>query len=237
MSEVDDCTKRITEIFNQKWDIRDGEVVPDTVDVKLADGGVKLEGVVLYADLKSSSILSQISPATTVAKIVRAYLHIMSRMISIHDGDITSFDGDRVMAIFVRGPKNTNAATCALKMNYAVTKILAPMASSTFESISKAAFVVSHGVGIDRSDLLGVRAGQRGSNDLVWVGRAPNLAAKLSELREGDYRSFITGDVYDVMLDEAKFSNPDKRAMWEQGTFQFAGAQHIVYRSNWTWTP
>ncbi len=237
MSETDECRSRVDDILNEKWDIRKGDVVPETEDVKLAGGGVKFDGVVLYADLKSSSRLATISPPETVAKIVRAYLHLMCRLISLHEGSITSFDGDRVMAIFLGERMNSRAAICALKMNYVLKEILAPTATSNFKSIRDAGFIVSHAVGVDRSPLLGVRAGQRGSNDLVWVGRAPNFAAKLSELREENYRSFITSYVYDTMAEDAKFGEPDKHLMWEKRTFQFVGATYTVYRSFWSWIP
>jgi hypothetical protein len=35
------------------------------------------------------------------------------------------------------------------------------------------------------------RAGIRNNNDLVWIGRAPSLAAKLSDIREPRYSVYI----------------------------------------------
>jgi hypothetical protein len=156
--ETKELTERVVEILKQKWDLRDGQVVPDSEDIKLAGGGVKFEVLCFM----QTSNLPQIAPAETVAKIVQAYLHLMCRLISIQDGDITSFDGDRVMA--------------------------------------------------------------------------PNLAAKLSELREDPYRSFITEDVYKIMLDEAKLG-ANGQPMWEKRTFQFVENQYVVYRSSWIWKP
>jgi class 3 adenylate cyclase len=90
-------------------------------------------------------------------------------------------------------------------------------------------------VGIDTTDLFVARTGIRGSNDLVWVGRSANYAAKLCSLREGSYATWITQDVYDVILDEAKYGGIPKQNMWEQKTWSEYGI--TVYASTWMWTP
>ncbi|MGB6659152.1 MAG: hypothetical protein WBE90_08670, partial [Xanthobacteraceae bacterium] len=46
---------------------------------------------------------------------------------------------------------------------------------------------LAHCTGIDTSEVLVVRAGIRNNNDLIWVGSAPNVTAKLSALREAPY--------------------------------------------------
>jgi hypothetical protein len=46
--------------------------------------------------------------------------------IKSYGGEIRSYDGDRVMAIFITGAKNTTAAECALKINYAMQRIVEP---------------------------------------------------------------------------------------------------------------
>jgi hypothetical protein len=55
------------------------------------------------------------------------------------------------------------------------------------------------------SRLLVAKTGIRGANDLVWVGRAANYAAKLSNLN--GYPTYITDSVYGPLSNEAKFSN------------------------------
>ena len=53
----------------------------------------------------------------------------------------------------------------------------------------------------------------RGSNDLVWVGRTANYAAKLSGFREGNFATWITTGVYENMRDSVKFSK-DTTHLW-----------------------
>jgi hypothetical protein len=80
-----------------------------------------------------------------------------------------------------------------------------------------------------------VRAGIRNNNDLIWIGRAPNVAAKLSGLRETDYRSYISGTVYDALAPEGKTSTNGK-SMWEERKWS-AGPIERIFRSSWIWTP
>jgi class 3 adenylate cyclase len=76
-------------------------------------------------------------------------------------------------------------------------------------------FVLKHVVGIDRSDLHAARIGVREDNDIVWVGRAANYAAKLCALSEKPI--WITGEVYNAMLDSVKYANGNALSphMWE----------------------
>lgn len=138
------------------------------------------------------------------------------------------------MGIFIGGSKNSNAAKCALQMKYVVTEMLRPQAEAKFSSLKN--FGISHGVGISRSDVLVVRGGVRGSNDLVFVGSAPNIAAKLSEIRDGSYYSYIDWKVYKYLNDKSKFGKNEKN-MWKSARRTLAGEEWELYKSSWIWKP
>jgi len=86
-------------------------------------------------------------------------------------------------------------------------------------------------VGVDTSKLLVARTGVRGANDLVWVGRAANYAAKLTELGP-EPSSWITGDVYDKLHESLKFT--DGKAMWEKRLWTSMDKM-AIYQSTWWW--
>ena len=228
MAFVDDLQKRVKEIFAERWETRDGTVVPEADDVGLSNEAVKLEGTVLYADLADSTMLVDKEKASFAAEIYKNYLHCASKIIENEGGVITAFDGDRVMAVFIGDYKNTEAARCALKINYAVQEIINPAIPAQY---STQAYRVRQVVGVDSSSLFVARTGVRGANDLVWVGRAANYAAKLSSINEPGYSSYITGRVYDKMNEKVKFSSKDGRSMWESRTWNGM----TIYRSEWTW--
>lgn len=237
MGTAGDVRANTDAILGMAWNRRTGQVVPKTDDVALKNGAVDLEAVVLYADLAKSTKLVRAFPRTTAAKIVRAYLSAMTRLITHHGGEIRSFDGDRVMGVFVGSNKNTSAAKCALRMNWALTKVLRPKAEAKFPSLKKNGFVLEHCVGVHRSDLLVVRGGIRDNSDLVFIGTAPNIAAKLSDTRNAPYRSYITWQVYNHLSKSAKIDAKTGRNFWEKRTLTLAGESWPCYRSSWWWGP
>jgi class 3 adenylate cyclase len=227
VSLKDELESDVTDIFRSQWTTRDGRTVPDTDDIALGNDGVTLDGTVLYADLAESTALVDGNTPSFAAEVYKAYLLCASKVIRSEGGEITAFDGDRVMAVFVGDFKNTSAARCALKINWAVKELVNPAIAKQYPNNS---YRVSHAVGIDRSSLFVARTGIRGSNDLVWVGRAANYAAKLSALRTG-HASYITKDVFDAMKDEVKVH--DSKGIWEER--QWTWNNMTIYRSNWTW--
>jgi class 3 adenylate cyclase len=220
----------VESIFGNKWQTRDGRKVPEADEVQFGNDAVKITGTVLYADMVDSTGLVANFQSWFAAEIYKAYLYGTSRIIRKNDGTITAFDGDRVMAVFFGEYKNTKAAKTALNIN-AFVKELNSAIKRTYPTT---AFVFRQSVGIDTSDLFVARTGIRNSNDLVWVGRAANYAAKLCELGDVTFPSYITEDVYSKAHDEAKFSSKQPRqSMWEKRMWTQKGI--VVYRSNWTW--
>lgn len=224
----EDLENELADIFATRWEVRDGRVVPEPKDVQLGKDAVKLDATVLYADLVESTALVDGYKAPFAAEIYKSYLHSATKIIKAEGGAITSFDGDRVMAVFIGDRKNTSAARAGLKINHAVLRLINPALNAQYLSNN---YVLRQVVGIDASELLVARTGIRGSNDLVWVGRAANYAAKLCSLREGGYATWITERVYSRLADEAKTSSG--KSMWEQRHWR--DRNMTVYRSNWTW--
>lgn len=225
----DDLRKEISSIFKDQWSVRDGKQVPKPEDIALSgNDGVKIDAVVLYADIVESTQLVESEKQHFSAEIYKTFLVGACRIIREQDGYITAFDGDRVMAVFMGDYKNSNAAICALKINHVTKKIINEEMLKTYP---QSAFRLKHVVGIDSSDILVARTGIKGSNDLVWVGKAANNAAKLCSFRDGVTSSIISEKVYIKMSDNAKISS-DNRNMWEARKLD----NKIVYTSNWTWT-
>lgn len=229
MALKEELKERVQEIFRQQWEKRNGNVVPDPADLKLSNDAVLLDGVVLYADLdQSTSMVDALKPHYS-AEIYKAYLHCCGQIIRNEGGEITAYDGDRVMAVFVGDAKNSSAARCALKINYAVREIINP---SIQRQYPQSPYAIKQVVGIDASPLWVAKTGVRGDNDLVWVGRAANYAAKLTTLGP-DYPTWITGEVFNNLNKESKYGS-DGRLMWEERSWT-AMNNHSIYRSNWWW--
>ena len=225
----EDLNNEVAAIFRSAWSERDGNVVPTDESIKLGNDAVKLTATVLYADLADSTHLVDTNIGSFAAEVYKTFLHCAAKIIRSETGVITAYDGDRIMAVFVGGTKNTQAVRSALKIHYAAKQIITPAMRAMYSD--RNGETVKHVVGIDTSELFVARTGVRGANDLVWVGRAANHAAKLATLPEA-YSTYITKEVYEGMLEIGRTTGG--RLMWERvrwNTFD----NRIIYRSNWWW--
>lgn len=229
MALKDDLTSDVETIFKSAWTETTGRVVPAPSDVGLGNKATLLEqAVVFYADLDGSTNMVDTKKWAFSAEIYKTFLHCAAKIVKAESGDITAYDGDRIMAIFIGNNKHDRAARAALKLRWAVLKIVQPLMKETYTTD----FVLAHTVGIDVSDLRAVRTGVRGDNDLVWVGRAANYAAKLTTLGS-DYPTWITKAVYDGLSSSLKTSN--SKSIWEARIWTDMENMSI-YRSNWNWS-
>lgn len=222
---------RVDTLFGTAFDEREGKVVPTTADVTLKNGAVNFDATFLYADLAGSAKLSDACPWTTTAKIIRAFLDCSTRLIVKNGGLIRSFDGDRVMGVFIGDSKNSSAALCGREIHWAVRKIIDPKAKAQFASIRNNDIEIRHCCGVDTGEVRAVRTGIRDSNDLIWIGKAASFSAKLSDVRDVGYHTYISSRVYSRLNDAAK-SGIDGNNAWTSTNFTFAGKAETVYRSN-----
>ena len=225
--------RRVSDIIRAKWKTRNGYKVPTVDTIALSGGGVRCNGVVLYADLAQSSFLASDFQQRTAAKVIKSFLRCCSLIITKNNGKVTSFDGDRVMGVYVGKNRENRAVLSGLQINAAVTDILRPRLYDHFQSMNETPYEVDHCVGIDISDFLAVRAGHAGSNDLIWIGRAPNLAAKLSDIRHSEFKTIITADVYknietNLIYDYLVSLEP----LWIKSSFQFLNREMEVYATS-----
>ena len=229
MALNDDLQKEVAAVFRAVWDRRDGTVVPADDSLRLGNDAVELDATVLYADLADSTKLVDSHISAFAAEVYKTFLHCAAKIIRQEGGTITAYDGDRIMAVYLGTAKNTSAARTALKITHAVTNIINPAIRSQYASET---YFLKHVVGIDSSKLFVARTGVRGANDLVWVGRAANYAAKLAALPDA-YQTYITAEVHNSLNDQLKIWT-DGRPMWEAIRWDNFD-NRIIYRSNWWW--
>ena len=225
-----DLEAEVTTIFKEPFSSRNGQVVPSDTDLKLSNDAVKLDGTVLYADISDSTKLVDGHRHHFSAEVYKAFLRCSAKIIRSEGGSITAFDGDRIMAVFLGGSKNSAAAKAALKINWAVREVINPSIKAQYPDVE---YQLKHTVGIDTSEMFVVRGGIRGSNDLLWISRAANHAAKLTTLDDG-FATWITKDVYDGLDNPSKIAT-DGRNMWESRSWTAMNGQ-TIYRSSFWWS-
>lgn len=223
-----DLEEDVKKIYGSVWTRRNGQKVPEDTDLKSGNDAVDLDATILYTDLDESTKLVDNYKEEFAAENYKTFLQCATKIIRNEGGHIRSFDGDRVMGVFLGGRKNTSAVRCALKINYAVKNIIQPKMNSQYQNTK---YLMKHVTGIDVTKVMVAKAGIRNSNDLVWIGKAANHAAKLSTL-SSKYPTWISDNVYDSMFDEVKFS--EGKNIWEQRQWT-AQNNRRIYRSTYWW--
>jgi class 3 adenylate cyclase len=229
MTLKDELDAYVHDAFGEGWDRRNGQKVPTPEELKLSNEAVDLDATILYADLADSTGLVSGYKDWFAAEVYKTYLYCVGKIIRSNGGTITAYDGDRAMAVFIDGSKNSNAVKTALQIRWAVDNLIKPAIKKKYP---KTSFVLRQKVGIDTSKVMVARTGIRGSNDLVWVGKSANNAAKLAALDIG-YSTYITAASYRMLHDWAKDGGTPKRAMWTDLGSSAMGYQ--IYGSNWHW--
>jgi class 3 adenylate cyclase len=245
MTFEEEVRGRTSDILNEEWVIRDGQVVPKTGDVAQKNGAVRLDATFLYADLDGSTALQKNYIATFAAKAVRMYLGGAASIIRRFGGSIKSYDGDRVLGVFVGDSMRNDAVRAAFAVHWLVREVINPMVKQRHEANETTPWVASHGVGIDAGTAFIARAGVRNSsgehthNDLTFVGRAPNGAAKLSAFRGSDAGPIIiTDDVYRFLKPAQKKFLHKEIDIWGPAKTESVGPHSLqLYRTDYWRTP
>lgn len=228
MAFKDELQTKIDAVFSTKMVTRSGTAVPTDTSVTLGSDGVEIDAVVLYADLSESTKLVDSKYAWFAAQVYKAYLLSAAQIIRAEGGEVTAFDGDRVMGVFVGDYKNTRAVRAALRINTAVQYQINPAIAKLY---GVGNYTVTHVVGVDTSKLLVAKTGIRGANDLVWIGRAANYAAKLCNLKE--FPIWVTKAVYDMVAPEVKNARTGEN-MWSAKLWT-AMNNHQIYGTGYHW--
>lgn len=231
MSFSDDIRQEVQKIFKSQWDVREGKVIPNDQSLSFKNEASKITATVLYADLANSTKIVKTFDPRIAAEIYKTFLFSTCKVIRSNEGEITAFDGDRVMAVFMNSNPNTTAAKTALQIGYVIEKIVQEEFKNFYKDSN---YVFNYGIGIDTSEILVAKTGIRGANDLVWVGNASNIAAKLSSLRNTGYRALLTEDSYSKLHESSRLGGNQKQEMWTK--IYNNDLDLMLYGSNWTWT-
>jgi len=231
MARLEELQSAVADIFSARWASRTGHVVPNPEDLRLGNDVVEFDrATVLYADLQGSTHMVDNEPWWRSAEVYKAFLRCAASIIRDEGGAITSYDGDRVMGIWIGKRQTTPAAIAGLKINFAVQNVINPALRRQYPDAS---LEVKQVVGIDTSAIRAARTGVRGGNDIVWVGRAANYAAKLTNLNLKE-RTWVTEDAFNRLAEEAKLGGPTKQLMWKKFRWSQQG-DVAIYGSTWWW--
>jgi adenylate cyclase len=178
-----------------------GRFVPQTiVNAMIASRGalapIEREATVLFADIAGFTAMTERAGAVRTVDVLNAYFDEVTRIISAHNGIVTQFQGDAVLATFnvpvedTRHARNAFEAACAM---------LACVAGREF-----AGERIRVRIGINTGSLVAGNVGGGGRQSYTVHGDAVNLAARLEALCKEHRTSLLLSATTAKALPEAK---------------------------------
>ena len=222
MGRKDDILNHIDSNFLRgDYEITSSTTIPSTNDLGFGRRGKAVNAAVLYADMRHSSAMVERHSGQAAARIYQSYQFAMADIARANGADIRSYDGDRIMALFPRvdGSDNkgcVNAVTAGKQMAWFFHNELK-------NRLRGYAIPLDCGIGIAFGQILAVRVGVRSgsdNSDVVWVGRAANIAAKLSD--RGHNPNYI-------YVDQEIHNRASSGTKWKHRRLSFAGDRFKVY--------
>ncbi|MFA4900100.1 MAG: adenylate/guanylate cyclase domain-containing protein [Brevundimonas sp.] len=229
MAFKENLTNYVVNGLAGEWEITAGTVVPHEGILKVAKHGSRVQATILYADLADSTQLVDGSADWFAADVYKAFLLCAGQVIRSDAGEIVSYDGDRIMAVYMGDDRDSRAVRSALTINWAVREIVRPAIQRRYPTST---YQLRHVVGVDRSQVLATIGGIRGNNDLIWIGRAANYAAKLCS-EDDNWPTWITGEVYDHITDDLKYAIDTGSLIWEGAVSNALPHMRVVRSSGW----
>jgi class 3 adenylate cyclase len=156
-----------------------GRFVPSSVVKALVEGRgalapVEREAPVLFADIAGFTAMTERSGAVRTVEVMNAYFDEVTRIVGEHNGVVTQFHGDAVLATFNVPVEDQNHALNAFE---AATAILARVAARDF-----AGERIRVRIGINTGSLVAGNVGGGGRQSYTVYGDTVNLAARLEAL-------------------------------------------------------
>jgi adenylate cyclase len=154
-------------------------IVEDIIAQGASQRSEKKEVTVLFADLKGFSTLAEQIDAQVLVRILNGYFERMSRALRSHQGHVSEFIGDGILALFgalESNPWQTNdAAHAALAMRAALAEYNETLRAEGLPTLAM-------GIGIHRGTVV---AGVFGNAELMKygvIGSPVNLASRVQGL-------------------------------------------------------
>ncbi|MHA1942305.1 MAG: adenylate/guanylate cyclase domain-containing protein [Candidatus Hodarchaeales archaeon] len=189
---LEELKYKISELMNSKYEIVNTDQVPDRDDVTFKTKSCFITTSVLNIDIRDSTKLLKKHKKSYIAKMLRSFHLICTKIIKNKYGHIRSFNGDSLLAFYDSefDPCN-NAVECAFNIKYCIGKLIKPYFGDEFD----------YGIGIDYGKILVTKAGFKGdyNNDLVWIGEAVNNAVKFGNKTDEPNNIVISEKVFKAL--------------------------------------
>ena len=185
--------------------------VPDSVvdevlsrtDGDLRLGGVRLDGTVLFSDLRGFTSFAENLPAERVIELLNRYLGEMSDAILTHGGTLVAYMGDGIMAVFGAPIESEDHADRALAAAREMLEVRLPRFNEWMRAEGyDEGFRM--GIGLNSGPLMSGNVGHEKRVEYTTIGDTTNTASRLEGMTKGTPHSiFIAQSTCDRLSNNA----------------------------------
>jgi adenylate cyclase len=162
--------------------------------------GELLELSVLFADLRGSTQLAEVTEPEKLVEFIKDYFSEMTEVIFLHEGTVDKFVGDEVMALF--GAPITQQDH-ALRSLQAAVVMLARFEKVRSRWRDRGMQIPPIGIGIATGNMIAGEMGGPQRAEYTVIGRAVNLGARICAVAEGS-EILVSQRTFDLIKDRAE---------------------------------
>lgn len=162
--------------------------------------GELLELSVLFADLRGSTQLAEMTDPEKLVEFIKDYFSEMTEVIFLHEGTVDKFVGDEVMALFGAPIPQQDHALRSLQ---AAVDMQARFEKVRLRWKEKGLHIPQVGIGISTGNMIAGEMGGPQRAEYTVIGRAVNLGARICASAEGG-EILVSQRTYDLVKDRAE---------------------------------
>jgi len=162
--------------------------------------GELLELSVLFADLRGSTQLAEVTDPERLVEFIKDYFSEMTEVIFLHEGAVDKFVGDEVMALFGAPIPQQDHAVRSLEAAVAMQARFEKVRTRWME---KGMHIPPIGIGISTGNMIAGEMGGPQRAEYTVIGRAVNLGARICTSAEGG-EILVSQRTYDLVKDRAE---------------------------------
>lgn len=232
MTTVQEIRDKVADYLEGEYEVEEVKEIPSVEQVAFGKKAKKLNVSAFAIDLRHSTDLLYAHQKQTAGKVHKAFLHAAASTVLHYGGQIRSFKGDSLLALW---PAQTKAQlSTAVRTAMSAKWLLDTELSKLFEPYEK----IDFGIGIDWGEVFVVRAGlsrDANNNDLLFMGKCINFAVAISEQAKGPYHVEISPSMYANLVDSEKYGKQEAATvdMWKKGTITYRKEERETMITNW----
>ncbi len=215
---LDDSLARIKKFDNERKEAgrAEGVTIPKPEALNLGEAR-EFDLAIMHIDIDNFKGVTGNMKMRGIARFLSIYLTEMTYLVREFGGDVESYSGDRVTALFGAGQDKAvacqNCLDCGLSMLTVIQYVLNPYITD----MGLPAFKCT--IGMEFGETWIERVGIRGENQLTLVGNPVSIASQLQELAKPNHILLAHLFVSALSGDEQKWcvkQDPDKSWTWTQ---------------------